>query len=107
MASRNSATCYGGIGLAQAMAWQSGLVDAIDRHVELLKMEFRTFVTAIIRSLCQIVRTGRRRIFRLLNGNAMQPTFWRLKIHSRSAKVTLCRMGRLLLQSRRRRSPSN
>jgi hypothetical protein len=73
----------------------------------LLKMEFRTFVTAIIRIPCQIVRTGRRRIFRLLNGNAMQPTFWRQKFHSRSGKVTLCRMDRLLLQSRRRRSPSN
>jgi hypothetical protein len=40
MASRNSATCYGGIGLAQAMARQSGLVDAIDRHVELLQSHF-------------------------------------------------------------------
>ena len=44
----------------------------------LLKMEFRTFVTAIIRIPCQIVKTGRQRIFRLLNGNDMQPTFWRL-----------------------------
>ena len=44
----------------------------------LLKMEFRTFVTAIIRIPCQIARTGRQRIFRLLNDNSMQPTFWRL-----------------------------
>ena len=44
----------------------------------LLKMEFRTFVTAIIRIPCQIVKTGRQRVFRLLNGNNMQPTFWRL-----------------------------
>lgn len=44
----------------------------------LLKMEFRTFVTAMIRIPCQIVRTGRQRIFRLLNGNNMQPSFWRL-----------------------------
>ncbi len=44
----------------------------------LLKMEFRTFVTAMIRIPCQIARTGRRLIFRLLNGNNMQPTFWRL-----------------------------
>ena len=44
----------------------------------LLKMEFRTFVTAIIRIPCQIVKTGRQRVFRLLNGNDMQPTFWRL-----------------------------
>jgi hypothetical protein len=44
----------------------------------LLKMEFRTFVTAMIRVPCQIARTGRRLILRLLNGNNMQPTFWRL-----------------------------
>jgi hypothetical protein len=41
-------------------------------------MEFRTFVTAMIRVPCQIARTGRRVIYRLLNGNNMQPTFWRL-----------------------------
>lgn len=45
---------------------------------ELLRMEFRTFVTAMIRIPCQIVRTGRRLIFRLLNGNDRQPAFWRL-----------------------------
>jgi hypothetical protein len=53
----------------------------IRRHEEkfrLLKMEFRTFVTAIIRIPCQIVRTSRRTIYRLLNGNNMQPVFWRL-----------------------------
>lgn len=44
----------------------------------LLKMEFRTFVTTMIRIPCQIVRTGRKLIYRLLNGNNMQPTFWRL-----------------------------
>jgi len=44
----------------------------------LLKMEFRTFVNTMIRIPCQIVCTGRRLLFRLLNGNAMQPVFWRL-----------------------------
>ncbi len=48
-----------------------------EKH-ELLRMEFRTFVTAMIRIPCQIVQTGRRLIFRLLNGNTRQPTFWRL-----------------------------
>jgi len=46
--------------------------------LHLLKMEFRTFVTAIIRIPCQIVQTSRRTIYRLLNGNTMQPVFWRL-----------------------------
>jgi len=53
----------------------------IRRHEEksrLLKMEFRTFVTAIIRIPCQIARTSGRTIYRLLNGNKMQPVFWRL-----------------------------
>jgi hypothetical protein len=44
----------------------------------LLKMEFRTFVNAMIRIPCQVARTGRRIICRLLNGNQMQPVFWRL-----------------------------
>ena len=44
----------------------------------LLKMEFRTFVTSMIRIPCQIVRTGRKLVYRLLNGNALQPSFWRL-----------------------------
>ena len=44
----------------------------------LLKLEFRTFVSAMVRIPCQIVRTGRRLIYRLLNGNHMQPSFWRL-----------------------------
>ncbi len=46
--------------------------------LRLLKMEFRTFVNDLIRIPCQIARTGRRIIFRLLNGNSMQPVFWRL-----------------------------
>jgi hypothetical protein len=46
--------------------------------LRLLKMEFRTFVNTMIRIPCQIVRTGRRLHFRLLNGNGMQPVFWRL-----------------------------
>ncbi|HCO21856.1 MAG TPA: hypothetical protein DIT97_01835 [Gimesia maris] len=34
---------------------------------ELLRMEFHTFVTAMIRIPCQIVQTGRRLIFRLVD----------------------------------------
>ena len=40
MAERNSATCYGGLGLAHAMARQSGLAQSIDRRVELLQSHF-------------------------------------------------------------------
>ena len=45
---------------------------------ERLRMEFCTFVTAMIRIPCQIARTGRHLIFRLLDGNNCQPTFRRL-----------------------------
>ena len=44
----------------------------------LLKMEFRTFVDGMIRIPCQIIRSGRRLIYRLLNGNHLQSSFWRL-----------------------------
>lgn len=40
VAGRQSATCYGSIGLASAVARQSGLIDAIDRHVEQLQAHF-------------------------------------------------------------------
>ena len=44
----------------------------------LLTMEFRTFVNAFVRLPCQIVRMGRRLIYRLLGWNPQLPTFFRL-----------------------------
>ena len=41
-------------------------------------LEFKTFVQAFVRLPCQIVRTGRRLIYRLLSWNPHQPIFWRL-----------------------------
>ena len=49
-----------------------------EEKFRLLKMEFQTFVTAMIRIPCQIVRTSRRTIYRQLNGNKMQPVFRQL-----------------------------
>lgn len=43
-----------------------------------LKMEFRTFVNTLIRIPCQIVKTGRRIVYRLLAWNDSQPVFWRM-----------------------------
>ena len=40
LADRTHATCYGGIGLMHALARESGLISAIDRHVELLRFHF-------------------------------------------------------------------
>jgi hypothetical protein len=51
------------------------------RRVEkrrLLRMEFRTFVDTMIRVPCQIVKTGRRIVYRILGWNDSQPVFWRL-----------------------------
>jgi hypothetical protein len=43
-----------------------------------LGLEFRTIVQAFIRLPCQIVRTGRRLVYRLLAWNPHQRIFWRL-----------------------------
>ena len=43
-----------------------------------LGLEFKTFVNAFVRLPCQIVRTGRKLIYRLLAWNPYQPIFFRL-----------------------------
>jgi Transposase DDE domain group 1 len=52
------------------------------RHQEqkqwVLGLEFKTFVQAFVRLPCQIVRTGRKLVYRLLSWNPYQRIFWRL-----------------------------
>jgi hypothetical protein len=43
-----------------------------------LKIEFKTFVNAFVRIPCQLVRTGRKLLYRLLAWNPHQPIFFRL-----------------------------
>ncbi len=43
-----------------------------------LRMEFRTFVNTMMRMPCQIVRTGRKLVYRLLSYSRWQSTFFRL-----------------------------
>jgi hypothetical protein len=43
-----------------------------------LRVEFKTFVNAFVRLPCQIVRTGRQLVYRLLGWNPYQPIFFRL-----------------------------
>jgi hypothetical protein len=43
-----------------------------------LRLEFKTFVNAFVRIPCQIVRTGRRLVYRLLSWNPHLPIFFRL-----------------------------
>jgi Transposase DDE domain group 1 len=44
----------------------------------LLGLEFKTFVQAFVRLPCQIVRSGRKLVYRLLSWNPYQPIFFRL-----------------------------
>jgi hypothetical protein len=52
------------------------------RHEEekrwVLGIEFKTFVQAFVRLPCQIVKTGRKLVYRLLSWNPHQRIFWRL-----------------------------
>jgi len=45
---------------------------------QLLAMEFKTFLAAIIRRPCQIIRTSRRIVYRLLSWNPWQGVFLRI-----------------------------
>jgi hypothetical protein len=50
-------------------AWFAMLVPRRERSTQLLRMEFRQFLNSIIRIPCQIVRTGRKIIYRVLGYN--------------------------------------
>ncbi len=47
---------------------------------QILKMEFRTFVNYFMKIPCQIIRTGRRLVYRLLNWNPWLGVFRRLSV---------------------------
>jgi Transposase DDE domain group 1 len=67
-------------------AWSALMVPVSPRHEEkhsaekrkLIKMEFATFCAAFIQVPCQIVRGGRRLIYRMLSWNPWQGVFFRL-----------------------------
>jgi len=52
------------------------------RHAEeqrrLLRMDFRTFLNAVVNLPCQIVKTGRRIVYRLLSWSPWQRVLFRL-----------------------------
>ena len=74
-------------------AWAALLVPEHPRWQEkhraekraLLRMEFATFCVALIQVPCQVVRTGRRLVYRLLAWNPWQSVFFRLldRLHGR------------------------
>ena len=49
-----------------------------DQKRRLLRMEFKRFVNALILMPCQIVRSGRRLVYRLLSWNEWQGVFLRV-----------------------------
>ncbi len=58
----------------------SGAKAAAERQEKqmVIGMEFKKFVNAFLKLPCQIVRTGRRLVYRLLSWNPWQPVFWRM-----------------------------
>jgi hypothetical protein len=57
-------------------AWYGLLMPNRERGVEVVKMEFRRFLNAIMLLPCQIVRTARRVIYRLLGYNSWLKDFF-------------------------------
>jgi hypothetical protein len=57
-------------------AWYGLLVPDRERGLELVRMEFRRFLHAIILLPCQIVRTGRKIVYRLLGYNGWLKDFF-------------------------------
>jgi hypothetical protein len=57
-------------------AWYGLLVPKRERGIELVKMEFRRFLHAIMLLPCQVVRTGRRVIYRILGYNGWLRDFF-------------------------------
>jgi hypothetical protein len=57
-------------------AWYGLLVPARERGLELVKMEFRRFLHAVMLLPCQIVRTARRVIYRILSYNSWLKDFF-------------------------------
>jgi hypothetical protein len=57
-------------------SWYGLLVPHRERGLELVKAEFRRFLNAILLIPCQVVRTARRIIYRVLGYNAWLPDFF-------------------------------
>jgi hypothetical protein len=68
-------------------AWLALLAPDRDRGMELLKMEFRRFLHAIVLIPAQIVRTGRKIIFRILSYNKWVPELFAIWEHLRISRA--------------------
>jgi hypothetical protein len=69
-------------------AWYGLLVPKRERGIELVKMEFRRFLNAIILLPCQVVRTARRVIYRILGYNS-----WLVDFFATWERITILQTG--------------
>ena len=69
-------------------AWFGLLLPERQRGLDLVKMEFRRFLHAIVLVPAQIVRTGRRIIYRIMSYNGWLPDLFAAWEHLRWLKVT-------------------
>lgn len=59
-----------------AKAWYGLLMPKRERGMELVKMEFRRFLQAIILLPCQVLRTARQVVYRILGYNSWLSDFF-------------------------------
>ena len=55
---------------------------------QILRMEFRRFLNAFIRIPCQIIKTGRRILYRILNYTTYTQTFIKTFLHIKNFRFT-------------------
>ena len=69
--------CVENIARLYPSSWMS--VSSVNRLTRtVLTMEFKTFVNAFMQLPCQIIRTGRKLVYRLLSWNPWQHIFFRV-----------------------------
>ena len=69
-------------------AWFGLLMPNKERGMDLVKMEFRRFLHSIILLPTQIVRTGRRIIYRIMNYNVWLKELFAAWEHLRGLRIT-------------------
>ena len=90
MADRVRGLAYGGIGAMHFLARKTGLVEAIDDKLKLLKLHlpyhesdhvlniaYNILCNSFIQLPCQIIKTGRKIVYRLLSWNPWLGVFFR------------------------------
>ena len=69
-------------------AWYGLMVDDVKKSGEIVSMEFKRFLTNFIQIPCQIVRSGRRLVYRILGYNDYLETFLRTFANLKETALT-------------------